>query len=266
MTAAARLHAGVATLGGRDQQESCAHLVAGLARNRQMTADTRRASNFMCSTVLKRTGGVLLATGIVGGVVTFIWLAMIWRYLAPMAAIAVLAGGLLLRGGPRTALWLRSLAVLLLAAGITALLAAALFQPLDLTLTEIRLDPGDFALAAAIAAIVLVALLWVSLELGRPAVRDEIAAAGIRRWDVRLPAQAGAGIVVVIGALLWMMLHGQTADLATSLAQQQLGPEYRYHLSWISSDSNGRFTSVRGVVTAWNHKEIKHILLHWETR
>lgn len=221
----------------------------------------------MWSNVLKRTGAVLLAAGIIGGAATIIWLGSAWRYFAPIPALAVLAGGLLLlRGGPRVALWVRSLSVFLLAAGVTALIGATLFQPLDLTITEVRLNPAACAIAGAGTAVVLALLLWVSWQLGRPAVRDSMASAGIRRWDMRLPAQSGGGIIVMVGALLWMMLHGQTANLATSLALQQLGPQYRYHLSWISSDSNGRFTSVRGVVTAWNHKEIKQVLLHWETR
>jgi hypothetical protein len=83
---------------------------------------------------------------------------------------------------------------------------------------------------------------------------------------MRIPMQAGGGIVALVLLLLWLALHGQSAELATSLALQQLGPDYRYHLSWISSTNNGHGTSVSGVVTAWNDKEIKQVLLRWETR
>jgi hypothetical protein len=90
--------------------------------------------------------------------------------------------------------------------------------------------------------------------------------AGITRWDMAIPAQAGAGIVALAGLLLWLTLHGQSGELATSLALQQLGPDYRYHLSWISSANNGHGATVTGVVTAWNEKELRKVLLHWETR
>ncbi len=116
-----------------------------------------------------------------------------------------------------------------------------------------------------LAGLVLGLLLWVILELGRPPIQDIIASVGIRRWDMRMPAQAGSGIVVLAAFLLWLMLHGQTAELATSLALQQLGPGYRYHLSWISSSNSSHGRSVTGVVTAWNHQEVKKVLLHWET-
>ena len=206
-----------------------------------------------------------MAAGIVGGAAAIAPLAGLGPFLATFAGIAVLAGIILLQGGPRAALWIRTLVVFLCVAGTAAIVAAPLFQPLDLTMTEIRLHPDDFAIAAAAATIVLCLLLWIAWELGRPSVHDAIASANIRRWDMQLPAQAGGGVVVVAGLLLWLMLHGQSAALATSLASQQLGPGYRYHLSWISNSSSSHGRSVTGVVTAWNHREVKTVLLHWET-
>jgi hypothetical protein len=212
---------------------------------------------------LKRAGCILLAAGILAGAIAP--LAGLGPFLPAYAGFAVLAGIILLQGGPRAALWIRTLAVFLFVTGTVTVMAAPLYQPLDLTMTEIRLHPGGFAVAAAASAIVLCLLLWIARELGRPSVQDAIASANIRRWDMRLPAQAGGGAVVVAGLLLWLMLHGQSAALATRLASQQLGPDYRYHLSWISNSSSSHGRSVTGVVTAWNHREVKTVLLHWET-
>jgi hypothetical protein len=213
----------------------------------------------------KRAGWVLLAAGILAGSATIARIAVPGPCLAVFAGISVLAGTFLLLGGPRAALWVRTLAVFLLAAGITVLIAAPFYQPPDLTFTELRLDPGAFATAAALAVLVLGLLLWVIRELGRPPIQDTVVRAGIRRWDMRMPAEAGSGIIVLAGLLLWFMLHGQSAELATSLALQQLGPSYRYHLSWISNSNSGHGRSITGVVTAWNHQEVKTVLLHWET-
>ena len=220
----------------------------------------------MYSQILRRAGGVLVAIGIIGEAVTIARVAGAARlWLAALDCIAIVAGACLLWGGPRAALWVRTLAVFVLAGGVMVVIAASLFQPLDLSITEIRLDPGGFTTWAATLAIAICVTLWVSLQLGRPAVRDAIAGAGIRRWDMRFPAQAGGGIVALAALLLWLALHGQSGELATSLALQQLGPDYRYHLSWISSARNGRGTTVTGIVTAWNHKEIKQVVLHWAT-
>ena len=215
---------------------------------------------------VKRAAGVLLATGLIDGAITIARLAEATRYGAALDGIAIAAGGFLLIGGPRAALWVRTLAVFMLSGCIVLVIAAPLFQPLDLTLTEIRLDPADLAGKAAMAAAVLCITLWITWQLGRPSVRAAIVASSIRRWDMRIPAQAGGGLVALAGLMLWLTLHGQSADAATSLALQQLGPDYRYHLSWISKGDYGHGTTVTGVVTAWNKTEVKKILLQWQTR
>jgi hypothetical protein len=214
----------------------------------------------------KRAGAVLLAVGIAGGAATLVRFAEAGPSPAIFAAIAVFAGAFLLADGPRAVLWVRTIAVFMFTGGVTAVVIAPLFQPLDLTFVELRLDPAHFAIEAAAILFGLCVTFWVTRELDGPAARDGIASAGITRWDMRMPARAGAGVAALAGLLLWLALHGQSADLAMSLAIQQLGPDYRYHLSWISSANNGQGTTVTGVVTAWNEKEIRRVLLHWETR
>ena len=215
---------------------------------------------------LRRAGGALLAAGLIDLAVTIARHAVAGPYPAILDGTAIAAGTWLFLDGARAALWVRSLAVFLLAGGVVLVVALPVLQPWDLIVTEVRLDPiGCLAMAGPIA-IALCLLFWVARVLGLPAVRDAIISAGIRRWDMRLPAQAGGGVVLLACLMLFLALHGQSADLATSLALRQLGPEYRYHLSWISSSGNGHGTSVSGVVTAWNDREIRHVLLHWETR
>jgi hypothetical protein len=216
--------------------------------------------------ILKRVGAVLLAVGLIDTVITIERFATTGPYPAAFDATAIVAGIILFRGGPRAALWVRTLAIFLLAASIALVIAAPFYQPVDLTLTESRLDPAAVIAKAVPVLVVLLLSLWVSRELGRQPIQDAIVSAGIRRWDMRIPAQAGAGLVVLVSLLLWLALHGQSAQLAESLALQQLGPDYRYHLSRISSGGNGHGTSVSGVVIAWNDKEIKTVLLHWETK
>lgn len=219
----------------------------------------------MHSQIMKRVGAVLLAAGLIDGIVTILRLARTGPYPGVLDAVAVAAGLALLTGGPRMALWVRSLAIFVLAACVVGIVAAPLFQPLSLSITEIRLDPTVFGAWGARIVAVAGVTLWVAWRLGHRAVQDAIIAAGIRRWDMSLPAQGGAGVTALAALLLWLTLHGQSADLATSLALEQLGPDYRYHLSWISSARNGHGTTVTGVVTAWNDKEIKKVVLHWET-
>jgi hypothetical protein len=214
----------------------------------------------------RRVGVVLLVVGLIDLAITLVRLGSAGPWPAILDGTAIAAGTWLLLDGARAALWVRSLAVFLLAGGVMLIIAVPVLQPLDLTVTEVRLDPIGCLAKAGPFAFALCLLLWVARELGRQLVRDAIISAAIRRWDMRLPAQAGGGVVLLGCLMLFLALHGQSADLATSLAVQQLGPFYHYHLSWISSSSNGHGTSVNGVVTAWNDKEIRQVLLHWETR
>jgi hypothetical protein len=215
---------------------------------------------------IKRVGALLLSIGIIDGVVTIVRLTEAGPWPGVLDSIAVVAGIALLRGGPRATLWVRSVAVFLLAACLVLIIAAPLFQPVDLSIAEIRFAPAASAGIVASVIVILCVTLWVTLRLGHPSVLDTIARAGIMRWDMTIPAQAGAGVVALASLLLWLTLHGQSGELATALALKQLGPDYRYHLSWISSANNGHGTTVTGVVTAWNDKEIREVLLHWETR
>jgi len=217
-------------------------------------------------TILRRVGGVLLWVSVIDFVITCVRHSEAGFYPAIVDALAFFCGGALLSGGPRAGLWVRSIAAFLLAAGVVPIIAAPFYQPIGLTIAEIRAAMPGVAIKGAQFACLLGLLLWVVLHLGRPALQEWILRGDFRRWSIWIPVQAGGGIVVLIGFLFWLSIHGQSAQLAESLAMQQLGPEYWYHLSWISSSKTDRGTSVSGVVTAWNDREVKTVLLHWETK
>ena len=120
-----------------------------------------------------------LVIGMVDGIVTIVWPGVTGRWPALLDGLAVLTGIWLLTAHPRAALWARSLAVFLLAAGIVLAIAAPLFQPLDLTLTEVRLEFASFAYSTASLIVLLSVTLWIAMRLGDASVRDAI----ISQWD-----------------------------------------------------------------------------------
>jgi hypothetical protein len=220
----------------------------------------------MSTPYIKRAGAVLLAAGLIDGAAATYCLANSIFYPSPLSVFGVVAGVFLLRGSARAALLVRSVASFLLAAIGGTAIAAPLIWPLGLIMTAIRLDPGAFLWPAAPVACAAGLFIWVVRELGRQPVRDAIATAGIRRWDMVLPAQAGAGVVFLAGMLLWLALHGQSAAVATQMALEQMGPGYRYQLTWIGRSSDAQGKSVDGIVTAWNETEIKKIIFHWREK
>ena len=213
-----------------------------------------------------RVGLMLAVVGAIGVAFTATHATGWWSLTYGVDGLALLAGALLLRGNVPT---LRLVcAVMAFGAGATVvgLIGLAVVWPLDLTLTEFRLDPISFVWPSVTVIITVCVELWIVWELGREPVRAAIAGAGLRPWDPATPAKIGAAVMFVVVVLLWAALHGNSATVAVSQAEQQLGPDYRYALTWIGPASRGGRGAVDGVVTAWNKREVRTVLLHWEQR
>jgi hypothetical protein len=221
----------------------------------------------MHTSILKRVGAVLLAVGVIDIAVMIYCVANGISYSSSFNIFAVIAGIFLLRGSLRAASLVRWFAVFLLAGFLSLLIALPFLQPLDLTLTQLRLNPVAFLGTVVIGAFALCLLFWVSRELGRQPIQDALVSARFKRRDMRIPAAAGVGLVVVVGVFLMALLQlGGSAEHAKSIAEQQVAAGYRFHVRSLSivKNSQGKFFS--GVVTAWNEKEIRNIPVHWEER
>jgi hypothetical protein len=183
------------------------------------------------------------------------------------AGFCAVAGGIILTfGGPRAMAWLHAASTCLLAGLATTIVAAALFQPWDLTLTEIRLSPKrDVALLLSVLIASIVPLVIVG-TLGQTSVRDIVLRAGGRRIDPRLAIRIGVGLALLPATLLWLTLHGPSKALAEQLASRQFGPGYRYHLRWLGEERMGDRQAVTATVVAWNATDIRTVLIHWQDR
>src|SRR5205823_15047800 len=114
---------------------------------------------------------------------------------------------LLVAGQFGTATTVRWSAILMFAAIVNLPAAWPFIQPLGLTLTQIRLDPGAFSTAMVLVAFVLGFLLWFARELGREPIQAARASAGLKQRDMRIPAAIGVGLVVVIVVVFAFFLH-----------------------------------------------------------
>jgi hypothetical protein len=139
-------------------------------------------------------------------------------------------------------------------------------QPWDLSLTELRLNPGSFAIGVTFYCFVLGLLFWVARQLGREPVQVAIANAGVKRRDMRYAVAAGVGLAVLLGISIPLISNGESAERAKSIAQREVGPGYQFHVSSIRISSVGNRTNASGVVTAWKHQEIRSVPFHWEDR
>jgi flagellar biogenesis protein FliO len=216
--------------------------------------------------ILKRTGAVLLAAGLIDIAIMVYCIANRISYASSFNVFAVIAGVLRMRGHLAIAAATRWLAAFMLAGFAGLLVAWPLLQPISLTLTQIRLHPGSTAGVLVFIMLMLLVLCWLYRELGRPEVQQARARAGRKSINMRAPAATGVGVVVLVVVSMRLLLGGESATKAQTLAQQQLGPGYRYHVTSIDIEMNSKATSVAAVVTAWNDKEVRDLPVHWQER
>ena len=114
--------------------------------------------------ILKRVGSVLLVVGLIDIAVMIYCIANGISYSSSFNIFAVIAGIFLLRGSLRTASVVRWFAVFMLSGFVALLISWPFMQPLDLTLTQLRLNPGASVAAVALVAFVLSLLFWLKCK------------------------------------------------------------------------------------------------------
>lgn len=216
--------------------------------------------------ILKRTGVVLLTVGLIDIAVMIYCIVNGISYSSSFSVFAVIAGIFLLRGSLRTASVVRWFAVFMFAAFVALLIAWPFIQPLGLTLTQLRLNPGASVVAIVFMAFVLSLLFWLARELGCKPIQEARASAGRKRRGMRVPVALGVGLVIVGGIFSAFLFGGESGERAKSMALQQVGEGYRFHVGSLNISKNNQGTFVSSVVIAWNDKEIKNIPVSWVER
>jgi len=199
--------------------------------------------------ILKRAGMVLVVLG------TCDLLAI----RSGLFLLGAAAGTGLLFGSLHVASLVRWIAAFALCALGVMMLAWPLMQPVDLTLTQLKLQPRILP-SLATSATWLVLLHWLYRTLGAPAVLAARHAAGHKPRHMGLAAASGAALSLLVCATLALLLHGDVAERARRAAERQFGPDYRYHVAALKVDGK----RVEGLVTAWNGHEIRNIPVAWQ--
>lgn len=216
--------------------------------------------------VLQRVGWVLMAMGLADVAVLLYGAATGASWSSGLGFFAIAAGFFVMRGSLRVASVVRWAAAFVAAAGVALVAVWPWVQPLDLTLTLARLNPGTVALASAVSGALLVALVWMVVQLGCPAVLGARAAAGRPVRRMRIPVVLGAALTAGLAAVAITFAASPTAARARELAAAQLGSGWRYHVTAMNIRSTPQGTSVRAVVTAWNAAEVRNVAVKWDER
>src|SRR6266700_7722065 len=114
--------------------------------------------------ILKRVGLVLVVIGLIDVGVMVYSIVNRQSYSSSFNIFAVIAGIFLMRGGLRTAGLVRWFSVFMLVGFLALAVVAPFLQPLDLSLTELRLNPGSFLIGVIFYFFVLGLLYWVARQ------------------------------------------------------------------------------------------------------
>lgn len=213
--------------------------------------------------VLKRTGWVLLVVGLLDIAVMAYCIANRISYSSSLNIFAVIGGAFLLRGSLRAASIIRWFGVFMIAAFASVLVSSPLLQPLSLTYTQFRLSPLAAAQSVLLFALVLALLWWLTRELGSSSVLEAQAAVGRKLKSLRMAVAAGIGLAVILVITANWVQRTESATKAISFAKEQLGPGYQYYVRSLNYQSSNTGSSVSGVVTAWNAREVKDVTFQW---
>jgi hypothetical protein len=194
--------------------------------------------------ILKRAGMVL----VVLGTCDLLAIRSGFFLLGAAAGVGLLCGSL------HVASLVRWIAAFALCALGVMLLAWPLMQPVDLTLTQLKLQPSVLP-SLITSATWMVLFHWLYRTLGAPAVLAARRAAGHKPRHMGLAAASGGMLALLLCVALSLLLHGEAAERARRAAERRFGPDYRYHVAALKVD--GR--RVEGLVTAWNGNEIRSI-------
>jgi hypothetical protein len=203
--------------------------------------------------ILKRAGMVLVVLGTCDLLAIRSGLFL----LGAAAGVGLLFGSLHMAGLVRwaAAFGLYALAVMML--------AWPCMQPVDLTLTQLKLQPRILP-SLFTSAIWLALLHWLVRTLGAPAVLAARRAAGHQPRHMGQAAACGAALSLLLCVMLSLLLHGEAAERALLAAERQFGPDYRYHVAALKVSDSSKGRRVEGLVTAWNGNEIRNIPVAWQ--
>jgi len=207
----------------------------------------------------KKAGMVLLVIGIIDIAVMAYCISNEISYSSSFNIFAVIAGIFLIKGSVKTARVVRWFSAFFIITFVVMIFLYPVIMPLELLVTRAKLNTASMLGSFSFSIIFMGVLLWLYKELSVPVALAKYESAGYKTGRPKSALFAVLGLIVFGGSLFALIMHGESADKAKTLAKEQLGESYEYHISSIRI-SGGKGSAV---VVAYNSNEIKNINVNW---
>ena len=207
----------------------------------------------------RKAGITLLIIGIIDIGVMAYCISNSISYSSSFNIFAVIAGVLLIKGGVKTARIIRWVSAFFVIAFVCMLFLWPITTPIDLTITQIKLNPVGMLGTYAFSIVFIVILAWIYQQLSSD---DSLALLKQHGYKTEKPKSAlyvALAFMVLGGALFGFLNNSDSASKAIKLAKEQHGSNYKYHISSLNM-SNGHGAAI---VTAYNSTEIKNVQVKW---
>jgi hypothetical protein len=207
----------------------------------------------------RKAGLALLIIGIIDIGVMAYCIANKISYSSSFNIFAVIAGIFLIKGGVKTARAVRWFSAFLVVAFIGLLIVMPITTPLGLLITQLKLNALSIVGSFAFGLVLIGVLIWVHLQLSTPESLSVLAQAGYKTGKPKSAYIAGAALLVLAVGLSAVILNGESAQKAKALAKEQLGPEFQYHVTSMTTSGD----TGHALVTAYTDKEIRSVQVQW---
>ena len=216
--------------------------------------------------ILKRVGKVLIVLGLLDIAVMIYCIANGISYSSSLNIFAVIAGIFLFRGSLRAVAVVSWVGAFLISAFTCMIILWPFFQPIELTLLQLKLNPVSYCTSLAIGLLVLGLLFWVVRELRQAPVSTARIEAGSKPASLNVPIIIGIVLTLALTISLRVMLNGETAQQAKQRAEKEVGQGYKFHVSSLNTMHNSQGKFVSSTVTAYSDKEIHVVPVKWEEK
>ncbi|MCP5158701.1 MAG: hypothetical protein H6975_04670 [Gammaproteobacteria bacterium] len=207
----------------------------------------------------RKAGIMLLMIGILDIGAMIYCIANKISYSSSFNIFAVIVGVLLIRGSVKTARVIRWLSVFFVITFIGMMLLLLIITPLQLLVTQIKLNPVGMLNYYAFSLILIGILIWVYMQLSTLNSLAKLEQAGYQNGKPKSALYAAICLIILGSLMFEILFNSESADKAKAFAKEQLGSNYKYHISsLIISGNNGS-----AVVTAYNSNEIRNIQVKW---